>query len=252
MNSITIITIVVVALLTIIIFGLIWLAFTACIRTYKLEVSLGKHDDEIRKEYQATKKKKGGLLGLICSYVVLSSLLALFITGLVYKINGQNFTINNQTVLVIKTGSMSEFYDDQIAQQYNNDKHLQFGVGDICVFEKMSEEDELIEGEVYGYLSKDIIITHRLDEINESGYVFRGDNNPISDYEYTRHLVKRDEVIYHYTGNKIPGLGVFVLYAQSYFGIWSVVGMMGIAVCSEIIYYKIDKINKKRLNGEKI
>ena len=252
MNSIAIITIVVVALLTVIIFGLTWLAFGACLKSYRLEVGLGKHDEEIRKEYQAKKKKKGGLLGLIGSYVVLSALLGLFVTGMVYKASGENFTINNQTALVIKTGSMSKFYDEEIALQYDNDISLQFDVGDICVFDKMSEDNELVEGEVYGYKYNDIIITHRLEKIHESGYEFRGDANPVSDYAYTTHLVKRNEVVYHYTGKKIPGLGAFILYAQSYFGIWSVVGMIGIAISSEVVYHKIDQINKKRWMGGKI
>lgn len=247
MNSITIITVVVVALLTILIFGLTWLAFGACIKSYKLEVSLGKHDKEIKREHLAKKKKKGGLLGLICSCVVLSALLGLFITGLVYKVNGENITINNQTVLVIQTGSMSDFYDEEIALHYNNDNHLQFGVGDICLFEKMSEEDELVEGEVYGYKNKNIIITHRLEKIHETGYEFRGDNNPVSDYEYTRHLVKRNEVVYHYTGKKVPGIGAFILYAQSYFGLWSLTGIIFIVASYEFAYHKISKINKKRL-----
>ena len=247
MASITIITIVVVALLTIIIFGLTWLAYSACIKAYKFEVGLGKHDKEIQNEYRAKKKKRGGLIGLIASYVVLFALSGLFITGLVYKISGENFTLNNQTILVIKTGSMSDFYDDEIASQYSNDKHLQFDVGDICVFEKMSEDDPLVEGEVYGYKNKDIIITHRLERIDASGYVFRGDNNPISDYEYTRHFVERDEILYHYTGKKVPGIGAFILYAQSYFGIWSVTGMVGVLVMSEVAYYKVNKINKAYL-----
>lgn len=60
MNSITIITIVVVALLTAIIFGLTWLAYSSCIKAYKLEVEHGKHDQAIFKEYHAKKKKKKG------------------------------------------------------------------------------------------------------------------------------------------------------------------------------------------------
>ena len=55
-----------------------------------------------------------------------------------------------------------------------------------------------------------------------------------------------DKVIYHYTGQKINSIGVFVLYAQSYFGIWSLCGIILVAVSSEIVYHKIDKINKKR------
>ena len=246
MNSITIITVVVVALLTVIIFSLIWLAFNSCIKAYKIETSLGKHDEEIRKEYQTNKKsKKKELIGTICSCAVLLSLLGLFVTGIVYKISGENFTINNQTVLVIKTGSMSRFYDDEISLKYNNDTSLQFGVGDICVFEKMSEDDVLTKGDVYGYKQKDIIITHRLDEIHDNGYEFRGDNNPVSDYDYTLHLVKRDEIVYHYTGKKISGIGAFILYSQSYFGIWSIVCVVGVIISSEIVCYKIDKINKE-------
>ena len=98
MNSITIITIVVVALLTLIIFGLSWLAYSSCLKAYNLEVNFGKHDEELKKEYHT--KKRGGLLGLICSWVVLSALLGLFVTGVVYKASGENFTINNQTVLM--------------------------------------------------------------------------------------------------------------------------------------------------------
>lgn len=252
MNSITIITLVVVAILTVIIFGLTWLAYSSCIKSYKLEVDLGKHDKELREEYHTKKKKKlGGLLGLIGSCVVLSALLGLFATGIVYKASGEHFKINNKTALVIKTGSMSDFYDEDIAIYYNYDKSLQFGVGDICIFEEISDDTTLVEGEVYGYKYKDVIITHRLDTIHDNGYEFRGDNNPVSDYEATKHLVKRDEVIFKYTAKKIPVIGIFVLYAQSYFGIWSLVGIIGVVVISEITYYKLDKINKNRLGGVK-
>ncbi len=251
MNSITIITIVVIVLLTAIIFGLTWLAYSACIKSYKLEVNLGKHDKEILKEYRDKKSKKGGLIGLIGSYILLSVVLSLFVAGLVYKISGENFTINNQTSLVIKTDSMSGFYDDEIASKYNNNKRLQFDVGDICVFEKMSDQSELVEGEIYGYKYKDVIITHRLDTIHETGYEFRGDNNPVSDFDATHQLITRDKVVYHYTGRKVRGIGSFILYAQSYFGLWSLVGIIGITVVSEVGNHQITKINKKRMKGEK-
>ena len=129
MNSVTIITIVVIALLTVVVFGLAWLAYSSCIKAYKVELNWGKHDAEIKKEYHDKKKKsKKGLIGVILSYVALSAIAALFVTGIVYKARGENFTINNNTVLVIKSGSMSDFYDDKIAIKYENDKSLQFDV----------------------------------------------------------------------------------------------------------------------------
>ncbi len=241
MTSITILTIVVVALLTLIIFGLAWLGYSSCIKAYRVETEAGKHDQEILKEFHSKKKDKKGLIGIICSYATLTALAGLFITGMVYKASGENFTINNQTALVIKSGSMSDFYNEATAQSLNYDKSLQFGVGDVCIFE--TNFDHLVEGEVYGYKHKNIIITHRLiayDEINKV-CKFKGDNN--SSYDG---LVSVDNVVYHYTGRKLPAIGAFVLFAQSYFGIWAIIGVVGVIISSEIIYYKIEKINKER------
>lgn len=51
MSLITIIILVVIALLTITIFGLAWLAYNSCMKLYKLELDQGKHDEEIYQEY---------------------------------------------------------------------------------------------------------------------------------------------------------------------------------------------------------
>lgn len=247
MNSITIITIVVVALLTVIIFGLTWLAYNSCIKIYQMEVDAGKHDVAIKEQYQTKKLKIWELLGIIFSYIVLAVLLSLFVVGIFYKAKGSNITFNNKTVLVIKSNSMSDFFSDTMKQKYidnNYDTSLQFSIGDICVFET---NFELHEGEVYGYKFENTIITHRLISYNEDTglCVFQGDNNNAVDTIFYGDVIK-DKVIYHYTGQKIDSIGVFVLYAQSYFGIWSLCGIILVAVSSEIVYCKIDKINKKR------
>ena len=240
MLSITIITIVVVALLTAIIFGLAWLGYKSILNMYQVEVANGKYDKEIIKEYSHKNRELGGI---IWSCLVLLFLSSLFVVGLIYKINNENFTINDKTILVIKSNSMSDFYDDDYAITLNNDKSLQFSIGDICVFEKTSEDTELIKSEVYGYKYKNIIVTHRLvDILEDDTYEFRGDNNSTSDVYH----IKKESIIYHYTGIKMKGLGAFVLYAQSYFGIWSIIGMIGITVSSEIVLSKINKLNKER------
>ena len=244
MNTIAIITVVVVVLLTTLIFGLVWLGYKSCLKIYKIEVDQGKHDEAILKEYHA-KKSKRGLIGIIVSYVVLSLLAGLFITGVVYKARGENLSIKNQVALVIKSESMSDYYNDEYKTKCESnlyDSTLQFDIGDICVFNKIAGDDELVEGKVYGYKYKGIIVTHRLVAIKDGLYEFRGDNNSISD----PYFVARESIVYQYTGQKVSGIGSFVLYAQSFFGIWSLVGIIGITVCSEIIYQKIDKINRER------
>ena len=114
MTSITIITIVVVALLTVIIFGLAWLGWSSCIKSYKMEVDQGKHDNTILKDYHSKKKNKLELIGIICSYLIITILAGLFITGAVYRAQGENLAIGNQTALVIKTGSMSDYYNQEV------------------------------------------------------------------------------------------------------------------------------------------
>ena len=241
MQSITIITIVVVALLTIVIIGLVLLSFNSCLRLYQFNLAQGKYDIEIKEEYGHIKHKN---LSKIFSGLLIVLLSALFITCLfVYKVNNEHIMINNKTILVIKSGSMSDFYEDKYAESLNNDRSLQFSMSDICVFEKISNDTELIKGEVYGYKIQNTIITHRLININNDGtYEFRGDNNPTSDV----YQVSKGSILYHYTGARAKGIGAFVLYAQSFFGIWSIIGIIGLTIGSEIILSKIDKLNEKR------
>jgi len=247
MTPITIITIVVVALLTVIIFSLTWLAYSSCIKTYQMEVDAGKHDVAIKEQYQTKKLKTFELLGIVFSYIVLAVLLSLFAIGFAHKIQGESFVINNKTVLVIKSNSMSDFFNDTMKQKYTDagyDTNLQFSIGDMCVFET---DFELHEGEVYGYKFNKTIITHRLVSYNQDTglCVFQGDNNNAIDTFWYGDITE-DKVLYHYTGQKIKGIGVFVLYAQSYFGIWSLCGIIVVTISSEIVYHKIDKIGKKR------
>ena len=242
MASITIITIVVVALLTVVIFGLAWIAYKSCLKSYRLEVEAGKHDEEIFKEYHSKKKSKWGLVGNILSYLALIALAGLLTIGAVYKIKGENLSIDNQTVLVIKSGSMSDYYNDDLANEYIDYPIYHFDIGDICIFESLTDETDLVEGEVYGYKYKDIMVTHRLVRKHAGGlYEFRGDNNPVSDP-----LVKGESIRYHYTGQMVPGVGAFILYAQSYFGVWSLVGIIGVAIGSEVVAHKVEKINRER------
>ena len=257
MNSITIITIVVVAILAGTIFGLAWLWYSSCIKKYKAELEQGKHDMELCNELYNNKHKKVVVkaIGYTMVFVLIIALFGLFITGIVFKSNNNSFSINGNTTLVIKSGSMSGYYDNGLAEKYEEqgyNKDLQFGVGDICFFEKTN--NELKVGEVYAYSYNNVIITHRLvgteDVVDSEGhlvqtyYIFRGDNNPSQDQT----LVSADKILYHYTGKKIPVIGNFILFAQSYFGIWCLICVLGIIISSDVVLRKIQKLNNQRLD----
>ena len=241
MNIITAIIVAVVVLLTGIVFILAWFVYRACLKAYKLEVNQGKYDAEICNEFNKKQHKTAlSIFGNIISYIIIIFLLILFIIGLSYRVSGDNLTVNNKTILVIKSGSMSGYYNNEIAAKYDYDTSLQFDIGDICIFET---DFDLVEGEVYGYKYNNYIITHRLVSMTEYSCRFRGDANAGYDAK-----VAKDSVIYHYTGNKIPKIGLIILYAQSYFGIWSLISIIGILVLSEIANVSVNKVNKERLD----
>lgn len=205
----------------------------------------GKHDAAITADYESRlKNKKKDIIGIIFSYSILSLLAGLFVIGLTYKISGETISLGDTAHLVIKTGSMSGYCNEELEQKYNlyNYPTYHFNVGDICTFKKLPNDAELVKGEVYGYRYKNMIITHRLIDINDNLYVFRGDNNSIADPYY----VQRDAIKFHYTGERVQGIGAFILFAQSYFGLWSIVGIIGVAISSEVILYKINSTNKAR------
>ena len=256
MGSITITSIVVVAILAVAIFCLTWLGYSTCLKKYKMELEQGKHDIELCEELNNKKQKKvkNKIVSYVLTSIILLALLALFITGIIAKTKNNSFSVNGNTTLVIKSDSMSGFYDNTLADNYEElgyDQNLQFSYGDICFFEKPSTELKI--GEVYAYSYNNIIITHRLidtKEIKDSDgniiktyYIFRGDNNPSKDQT----LVPADKILYHYTGKRIPFVGDLILFAQSYIGIWCIICVIGVVISSDIVLNKMQKLNNQRI-----
>ena len=256
MGSIAIITIVVVAILVVAIFGLTWLGYASTLKEYKMELDQGKYDIELCHELY--RKKDKNQIVRTTGYLVLAlfiiALLGLFGVGIYFKTINKNVSIGGNTVLVVKTGSMSKFYDDNLAEDYAKlgyDQKLQFAVGDICFFEEIDEELKI--GEVYAYYYKGNLITHRLvgtqqvkdnnGNIVKTYYVFRGDNNQSNDQT----LLTEDKVLYHYTGIKIPMIGGLILFAQSSTGMWSLICMFGLIISSDYVVRRIKELNDERL-----
>lgn len=240
MTTVTIITVVVVVVLTAIILTLDIVAYSSLLKSYADEVDSGVHDCIIAEEHI---EKKGRIATAILSYATIVVLLSFLAFGVVSKIRGENLSFNGTACLVIKTGSMSKWYDES---EHIGQNVTHFDVGDLCFFDTVSNQDELTVGDVYGYKERDVTIVHRLIEIRDEGYLFQGDANPVSDYVYYGHLVKRDAIVYRFNGIRIPGVGAFVLYAQSPFGIWSLVGILSVTVCYEIVRIKMKKIDDDR------
>ena len=243
MTTVNVIAIVVVIVLSASLIALDFFACSSFLKSYESEVKAGSHDEEITKRLSDERKGKR-VLSTICSYAMLFVVAAFLAFGITLRVNNDNLSFGDTTMLVIKTGSMSRWYDESNKSRFGNPQG--FDVGDICFFERVREDHEFVVGDVYGYKERDITITHRLIDVLDGGYLFQGDANPTSDYAYYGHLVKRENILYHYGDTKIPALGSFVLYAQSPFGVWSFASVLGITIGHEIVCRKSERIDRDR------
>ena len=244
-------TIIVVAVMTVLIFVLALVTFTSFLKTEKLELASGKRDEELRVKLAKEKKKSSKVLNIIAN--IISGLFALGLltaaaTGVTYRASHQQFAVNNHVALVIVSDSMNGFYDSNYELNLKNEKpdatEQQFKIGDILVFNIISAEDELIPYDVYGYATKNgKVITHRYIGVNNNGQlIFRGDNTPGRDS-----YVNRDQVKFHYTEKRISHIGMFVLFSQSGFGLYSFISVALVYVLYDIFEHKTNKLEKERL-----
>lgn len=244
-------TIILVAILTALIFTLTIVAFSAVHKSEKREIELGNMDTEIKKDIEKEKKKSFKALNIIGSiiggFVALSLLLA-SITAITYKAQGEQFAINNQVSLVIVSDSMNGFYNEkyeiELLEQKEDAAKDQFQIGDLLTFEKVTEQDDLILFDVYGYKnSKGLTITHRLIGTTEEGkLIFRGDNTGGRDS-----YVDRSQVVLHYSDFKVPKVGMFILFSQSGFGLYAFISVICVYVLAEVYGSKYDKLIKNRI-----
>jgi len=241
-------TIIVVAVLTAVIFSLAILAFSAMLKAEKQDIDAGKKDDEIK---NATKsKKEHKTLSILCnifSWGVTCLLAAAAIASFAYRVSGEQFSINNNIVLVAASDSMDGFYNDEYKLSLISCKQdaidQQFQVGDLLIFSAVDESDELVINDIYGYRNKrGYIIMHRLIGITDDGkLIFRGDNTGGRD-----NYVKRQQVEYHYTEKHIARIGLFVLFSKSGFGLYSIVSVVGLFIITDIYLIKYDKLIQTR------
>lgn len=89
----------------------------------------------------------------------------------------------------------------------------QIQIGDIVVVKEI-DTDTLKKGDIIAFKSTDTIITHRIiqiiNEVNQTKYITKGDNNNIQDEEYI--LPENVEGIYKF---KISQLGNIIIFMQT-------------------------------------
>lgn len=263
MTGLVVIIIITLAILSALIIGLVIFAYSMILKSAKQLSSIGKLDDEFKKEVEDNKKKSKRVLGAIMqttSALVCIGLVSVALVSGIYRIKGRQIVTNNHVSFAIVSNSMEDYYSEaykekligQYSSKYSIDSHEaetkierdQFDVGDFVQFSVLQKDADLKVYDVYAYKNSDgKIITHRyMGEREDGTLIFRGDNAPGEDV-----AVKREQILYHYQGKDIKYIGLIILFFGSEYGIYSIIAVIAIYVISDIAMIKWEKIKNDRL-----
>ena len=244
-----------VIILTIIIYSLTFTSYSLTIKHLKADILAGSQDTEILENLEKQKHKKNkinvfDIISKTFSILLILFFAFVFVISIIYKTHNETFSISGKTSLVIVTNSMEKYWNQAYAEALKEVKpdasNQQFNVGDIVFFEKVSDDEELIMYDVYGYQNvSGQIITHRLVDIKEDEdgirYIFRGDNTMSTDSS-----VSRNKILYHYTEQKVEKIGLVLLFLRSTFGLYVIIGIIGISIISNFFMHKYENILDER------
>ena len=219
--------------------------FRNYIRSAIKEIQAGHRDIEIvdlmiyEMDPTVIKKRKAtGIAKNVIYYAFLAIIIPIFGLSLYSRIKNNVTKFGDNFVMVVASGSMSfknEVNDYLITNNLNN----QFATYDMIVLSGVKSSSQLHMYDVIAYRNdKGINVIHRIIEIDysegEIRYTTRGDSNSATDSYHP----KIKDVIGKYTGKKIPGIGIFIMFFQSYAGI---VTILSVVYCS----FMISHFNKK-------
>lgn len=215
------------------------------------ELRSGKKDieliDEVIYERQTKVKRRRKITKIVRTivfYAIMILLVPLFIFSLVNRIQKNVTMIGNKTMMVVASGSMSM---KNVANDYliTNNLNDQFNTYDIIFLEKVDSASDLKLYDTVAYINdKGINVIHRIKEIRTDGsYVTRGDSNNADDAYHP----KFDDIIGRYTGSRLKGVGIFVIFLQSYAGIITVVSLVYCLIMIDRTAEKINLVQDKRI-----
>lgn len=183
-------------------------------------------------------RKATGVAKNVVYYAFLALVIPLFGLSLYSRIKNNVTKIGDNFIMVVASGSMSfknEANDYLVTHNLNN----QFATYDMIVLTGVKSSSQLRQYDVIAFRNdKGINVIHRIIETDysegEVRYTTRGDSNSATDSYHP----KIQDVIGKYTGKKIPGIGIFIMFFQSYAGI---VTILSVIYCS----FMISHFNKK-------
>ena len=134
--------------------------------------------------------------------------------------------IGDNAVMVVASGSMSQ-KDESNDYLFTYNLNNQFQTYDMITLTKVSNQSQLEMYDVIAFRNnKNINVIHRIINIEYvdgvAKYTTRGDANAATDSYHPTF----NDVIGKYTGKRIPAIGIFIMFFQSYAGIITVASVV--------------------------
>ena len=230
--------------------------FTILYRTYAnstvAEYQAGKCDVELIDETILTNIKNSKPLRRVFKRVkqvvfwVLLAILVPFLLISVYsKVANGVAMINGHGMIAVASGSMSE---KNSANPYLANIDNQFNTYDMIMIDKVEKTSDLALYDVIAYVNDEgVNIIHRIVGYQQTSsglrFITRGDSNNVDD-EYKPSM---DDVLGEYNGTRIPYVGVFLMFLQSYSGIVTVAAIIYCLIMIESVGNKIYDAREDRL-----
>ncbi len=229
--------------------------FTVLYRSYAnsavAELDSGKCDAELIYEtilWNMKNAKWYARAWKVTKQILLWTLVALLVPFLLLatysKITNGVAMIGDRGIIAVASGSMSQ---KNPANPYLSNIDDQLNTYDVILLEKVESESELKLYSVIAYVNdKGENIIHRIVGFQQTAsgvrYVTRGDSNNADD-TYKPCI---DNVIGKYTGTRVPYVGAFLVFLQSYSGIVTVLAILYCLVMIERTSQKIYTARKER------
>lgn len=207
----------------------------------------GKGDGSVRSYNLAREKRAtvGNVIVNIVFGIVMAAVLALAVTGIVYKINNRQLFIGKTAYLTIQTGSMADKNPDNEYYTFLPDNQIpQFSLIGI---DKV-REDQLKLYDIVAFEHNGVTYVHRIVGIGQgvNGKLFTtlGDNNVGSmPFEINMSF---DKIVGVYNGYHNVGLGALLSYLQSETGLIALAFALILVLVADIADSGMIKTYKKR------
>jgi len=232
-----------------------FIMFLKMIHKQKIKlIKAGLEDEELKTEYIKEHSKSARVIkkiNLVLSVVLSIVFLGSFTLSIYSQIFDNDFPICGMAhARVVNSGSMSYKHEANTYLEQNN-LNDQFDTYDIILTYELPDQFELELYDVVVYEVNEILVVHRIigiEEPNESHpneryFRLKGDANKYED----KYPVKYEQMRAIYKGEKIPFIGVLVMFFQSTLGYVALVVVAMYVVLIPIAEAKLDRLAEERL-----